>query len=277
MIIDRKQIVDRIGERIGVVEAAVPFIADVLAELAKQITNLEAAIGRSSSDSARVRELVEGAVAMDEHLELAETMQHGAISKIFKQKGTFLTVYIQKPRHGNARLFQMISHQQKVKALVHVNRPHAGQRRADGRLARRDGEGIVWPEPTHGPGRATAVRWTSALVEPPIAELTTMAFSNALRVRMSEGFRVSQTISKSSMLPWTMQSTSAMVMPASLSASATASKIISGWFTSSRWLENFDCPQPMMATFLFFFLDIQKLFPKCSKHIHTGNCCGWFT
>ncbi len=33
-----------------------------------------------------------------------------------------------------------------------------------------------------------------ALVEPPIAELTTMAFRNASRVRISEGFRSSCTI-----------------------------------------------------------------------------------
>ena len=40
-----------------------------------------------------------------------------------------------------------------------------------------------------------ALRWIGALVEPPIAELTTMAFSNALRVMMSDGFRSSITIS----------------------------------------------------------------------------------
>jgi hypothetical protein len=33
--------------------------------------------------------------------------------------------------------------------------------------------------------------WIGALVEPPIAELTTMAFSNASRVRMSDGLRSS--------------------------------------------------------------------------------------
>jgi hypothetical protein len=42
---------------------------------------------------------------------------------------------------------------------------------------------------------AMALMWIWALVEPPIAELTTMAFSIASRVRMSEGFRSSQTIS----------------------------------------------------------------------------------
>ena len=43
--------------------------------------------------------------------------------------------------------------------------------------------------------RAMALMWIGALVEPPIAELATMVFSNALRVRMSEGFRSSCTIS----------------------------------------------------------------------------------
>jgi hypothetical protein len=36
-----------------------------------------------------------------------------------------------------------------------------------------------------------ALMWIGALVEPPMAELTTMAFSNASRVMMSEGFRSS--------------------------------------------------------------------------------------
>ena len=43
-------------------------------------------------------------------------------------------------------------------------------------------------------------------------------------------------------------------MPQSFRAACTASCIISGWFTSSRWLEYFVCPIPMMPTFLFFFL-----------------------
>ena len=43
--------------------------------------------------------------------------------------------------------------------------------------------------------RASALMWIGALVEPPIAELTTMQFSNAFRVRMSDGFRSSQTMS----------------------------------------------------------------------------------
>ena len=47
--------------------------------------------------------------------------------------------------------------------------------------------------------RAIALMWIGALVEPPIAELATMAFSNASRVRMSEGFRSSQTISTARM------------------------------------------------------------------------------
>ena len=62
------------------------------------------------------------------------------------------------------------------------------------------------------------------------------------------------TISKSSMLPCTMQSTSSMVRPASSRASRTASCTISGWFTSSRWLECFVCPIPITPTFRFFFL-----------------------
>jgi hypothetical protein len=36
--------------------------------------------------------------------------------------------------------------------------------------------------------------WIGALVEPPIAEHATMAFSNASRVRMSEGLRSSRTM-----------------------------------------------------------------------------------
>jgi hypothetical protein len=43
--------------------------------------------------------------------------------------------------------------------------------------------------------RAIAPMWIGALVDPPIAELTTMAFSNASRVRMSDGLRSSATIS----------------------------------------------------------------------------------
>ena len=42
---------------------------------------------------------------------------------------------------------------------------------------------------------AMALRWIGALVEPPIAELMTMAFSNAARVMICEGFRSSHTIS----------------------------------------------------------------------------------
>ena len=40
-----------------------------------------------------------------------------------------------------------------------------------------------------------ALRWIGALVEPPIAELTTMALMKASRVMMSEGFRSSCTMS----------------------------------------------------------------------------------
>jgi hypothetical protein len=36
-----------------------------------------------------------------------------------------------------------------------------------------------------------AFRWIGALVDPPMAELTTMAFSKAFRVMMSDGFRSS--------------------------------------------------------------------------------------
>lgn len=43
--------------------------------------------------------------------------------------------------------------------------------------------------------RAIALRWIGALVEPPMAELTTMAFSNASRVRIFDGFRSSWTMS----------------------------------------------------------------------------------
>ena len=43
--------------------------------------------------------------------------------------------------------------------------------------------------------RAMALMWIGALVEPPIALLTTIVFSNASRVRMSEGFRSSHTMS----------------------------------------------------------------------------------
>ncbi len=43
--------------------------------------------------------------------------------------------------------------------------------------------------------RAMALMWIGALVEPPMALLTTMAFSNASRVMMSEGFRSSHTMS----------------------------------------------------------------------------------
>ena len=42
--------------------------------------------------------------------------------------------------------------------------------------------------------RAIALRWIGALVEPPIAELTTIAFSNASRVMMSDGCRSSRTM-----------------------------------------------------------------------------------
>ena len=38
-------------------------------------------------------------------------------------------------------------------------------------------------------------KWIGALVDPPMAELTTMAFSKASRVMMSEGRRFSHTIS----------------------------------------------------------------------------------
>ena len=38
---------------------------------------------------------------------------------------------------------------------------------------------------------AMAIRWSTALVEPPSTETITMAFSNASRVMMSRGFRSS--------------------------------------------------------------------------------------
>jgi hypothetical protein len=40
-----------------------------------------------------------------------------------------------------------------------------------------------------------ALMWIGALVEPPIAEHATMAFSKASRVRISDGLRSSHTIS----------------------------------------------------------------------------------
>ena len=43
--------------------------------------------------------------------------------------------------------------------------------------------------------RAMALMWIGALVEPPMALLTTIVFSNASRVRISDGFRSSHTIS----------------------------------------------------------------------------------
>ena len=43
--------------------------------------------------------------------------------------------------------------------------------------------------------RAIAMMWIGALVEPPIAVLTTIALSKASRVNMSDGFRSSDTIS----------------------------------------------------------------------------------
>ena len=43
--------------------------------------------------------------------------------------------------------------------------------------------------------RAMAVMWMVALVEPPIALLTRIAFSSACRVMMSEGLRSSHTMS----------------------------------------------------------------------------------
>ncbi|MNL65136.1 hypothetical protein D3C87_1894280 [compost metagenome] len=43
--------------------------------------------------------------------------------------------------------------------------------------------------------RAMALIWMGALVEPPMAELTTMALRKFSLVRMSEGFKSSCTIS----------------------------------------------------------------------------------
>ena len=42
--------------------------------------------------------------------------------------------------------------------------------------------------------RAMAAMWIGALVEPPIAELTTMALRNASRVMMADGRKSSRTI-----------------------------------------------------------------------------------
>ena len=43
--------------------------------------------------------------------------------------------------------------------------------------------------------RAMALKWIGALVEPPMAELTTMTFSKASRVMILDGRRSSHTIS----------------------------------------------------------------------------------
>ena len=76
-------------------------------------------------------------------------------------------------------------------AEIEAGRLHVHQQRdvvADVSASRRSTSSTpIW--------RASALMWIGALVEPPIAELTTMQFSNALRVRMSEGFRSSHTIS----------------------------------------------------------------------------------
>jgi hypothetical protein len=48
------------------VEAAVPFIADVLADLAKRVSALDGSVERCGADAARVRELIEGAVTDDD-------------------------------------------------------------------------------------------------------------------------------------------------------------------------------------------------------------------
>jgi hypothetical protein len=44
------------------VEAAVPFIADVLSDLAQRIGQLDVALQQTVTDTARVRELIESAV-----------------------------------------------------------------------------------------------------------------------------------------------------------------------------------------------------------------------
>ncbi|MOA62154.1 hypothetical protein D3C78_1874890 [compost metagenome] len=46
---------------------------------------------------------------------------------------------------------------------------------------------------------AMALRWITALVEPPMAALTRMAFSNASLVRIFDSFRSSRTISTARM------------------------------------------------------------------------------
>ena len=43
--------------------------------------------------------------------------------------------------------------------------------------------------------RAIAIRWIGQLLEAPMAEATTMAFSNASRVMIFDGFKSSRTIS----------------------------------------------------------------------------------
>lgn len=56
-------VAERVGVRMASVEAAVPVIADVLADLSQRIANLDQALLRTGGDASRIRELIEGAVS----------------------------------------------------------------------------------------------------------------------------------------------------------------------------------------------------------------------
>jgi hypothetical protein len=55
-------VAEAIGARMSSVEAAVPFIADVLSDLAQRIGQLDVALQQTVTDTARVRELIESAI-----------------------------------------------------------------------------------------------------------------------------------------------------------------------------------------------------------------------
>jgi hypothetical protein len=56
------QVVERVGARVAGLEAAVPFISDVLADLSQRLIHLDQAILQSCEDSARIRKLIENAL-----------------------------------------------------------------------------------------------------------------------------------------------------------------------------------------------------------------------
>src|SRR5882672_6798339 len=99
--------------------------------------------------------------------------------------------------------------------------------------------GMAWPMRSQSSGssltptwRATALRWMGALVEPPIAEQTTMAFSKAARVMMSDGFRSSRTIStirlpvRYAIWPRSLCTAGMAAQPGSIMPSASASEFM---------------------------------------------------